>query len=295
MDLWILVTLLAGFCQNLRSALQKNITGRLSTTGASYARFFYAWPFGLLYLFTLTFFVDLPTPTLRFFVYLFFGSVTQIIFTVLLLWLFSFRSFAVGTTFSKLEVLIVAIFGFIILGDTINFYGAVAITVGSFGVILLSQTGAKFELNSVFSRPTLIGILCAACLGISSVFFRGAILSLEGDSFLMNASYCLSYSLILQTFLMGLWFIFFERHELRRLVTEYRRALPIGLSGMVTSALWFIAFSLQNAAYVRALGQIELVFTFLATIFFFRERVTATEVSGIIMILVSIILILLSA
>ena len=43
MELWIPVTLFAAFMQNLRSALQKHIKGKLSTGGAAYVRFCYAW------------------------------------------------------------------------------------------------------------------------------------------------------------------------------------------------------------------------------------------------------------
>jgi hypothetical protein len=48
MELWIPITIAAAFLQNLRSALQKHIKGRLSTSGAAYARFLYAWPLALV-------------------------------------------------------------------------------------------------------------------------------------------------------------------------------------------------------------------------------------------------------
>ena len=49
---------------------------------------------------------------------------------------------------------------------------------------------------------------------------------------------------------------------------------------MIASAGWFTAMTIQNAAYVRALGQIELVFTFAASIFLFHERPNRIEVSA---------------
>ena len=48
-ELWIPVTIVAAFMQNARSALQKHLTGRLSTLGATYVRFLYALPFALVY------------------------------------------------------------------------------------------------------------------------------------------------------------------------------------------------------------------------------------------------------
>ena len=48
-ELWIPLTIAAAFFQNLRSALQKHLKSRLSTAGATYVRFFYAWPFAVIY------------------------------------------------------------------------------------------------------------------------------------------------------------------------------------------------------------------------------------------------------
>ena len=37
---------------------------------------------------------------------------------------------------------------------------------------------------------------------------------------------------------------------------------------------WFTAFTLQKAAYVYALGQVELILSLAASVLFFRESVT---------------------
>ena len=51
--------------------------------------------------------------------------------------------------------------------------------------------------------------------------------------------------------------------------------------------------TLQNAAYVRALGQIELVFTFIASTLFFREKSNAIEIFGIVLIVSGILMLVL--
>ena len=119
LELWIPITIAAAFFQNLRSALQKHLKGRLSTSGASYVRFFYALPLALAYVWGLNTLggMALPAPNVTFFTYCLLGGLTQILFTVFLLWTFAFRNFAVGTTFSKLEVVMVAVLGATILGD----------------------------------------------------------------------------------------------------------------------------------------------------------------------------------
>jgi drug/metabolite transporter (DMT)-like permease len=63
---------------------------------------------------------------------------------------------------------------------------------------------------------------------------------------------------------------------------------------MVASAAWFTAFTIQNAAYVRALGQIELVFTFIVSVFFLKEKSNRMEVFGICAIIAGILILLLA-
>ena len=121
-ELWIPITILAAFSQNLRSALQKHLKSRLSTAGATYVRFFYAVPFAFLYLFILNqfFYLPLPEPKANFIIFGIIGGGTQIIATALLVYLFSFRNFAVGTAYSKTETAQTAVFGLLILGDPLT-------------------------------------------------------------------------------------------------------------------------------------------------------------------------------
>jgi len=299
-EAWIPITIAAAFFQNLRSALQKHLKGRLSNSGAAYARFFYALPIALLLVIALNRFGALEWPQihLRFLFYCTLGGISQILFTVFLLWMFSFRSFAVGTTISKLEVVMVAILGFVILDDTLNPWAILAIVLSSLGLLALGAGQEKLNLRSLLAglshRSTLIGLVCAGWLGASVVFFRAASLSLQHDSVVMAAAFSLTVSLLIQTILMGLWLTLREPGQLSRVVAEWRWAGAVGVSGVLASLGWFTAFTLQNASYVRALGQVELVFTFIATTVFFRERVSSLETLGILLVGGGIILILLA-
>ena len=299
--LWIPITIAAAFLQNLRSALQKAIKGRLSNTGAAYVRFFYAWPFAVIYTWSLTGpgGYNLPSPNTTFLVYCALGGLAQIMFTVVLLWMFSFRSFAVGTTFSKLEVVLIAFLGAVLLGDTVSPLAALAIIIGAVGTILLSLQETKMTvrglLRGMADKVTLIGLLCAALLGASVVFFRGAALTLGHDNFVVAASYTLTIALIMQTLMMGTWFVLFDRDQLKKVILEWKKAMPIGFVGMACSVCWFTAFTLQNAAYVRALGQVELLFTIGASVLIFKERISRLELLAIFLIVCAILLILLAS
>ncbi len=299
MELWIPLTIAAAFFQNIRSALQKNLKGRLSTLGAAYVRFIYALPVAFVYLVGVYFYSGQLIPNLSppFLLYSLLGGLFQIAFTVFLLWLFSFHNFAVGTTFSKLETVMVAIFGLILLGDELTSIVVFAIAMSTVGLIVLSAAQSMLTLRGLLSglwqKTTLIGLFCATFLGASVVFFRAASLSLELDDYLLSASFTLFVVLILQTLIMGVGMWTRDRDNLAKVFIHWRPAVAVGVSGGLTSIGWFTAFTLQNATYVRALGQIELLFTFMATVFFFREKIIAGELLGIALITASIVLILL--
>ena len=284
--LWIPVTIAAAFFQNLRSSLQRHLKGKLSDMGATYVRFAFAWPFAVIWLalLVLGFNLDLPQPNLAFVAWVIAGSVTQIVFTFLLIWLFSYSNFAVGTTLSKTEVLQVALLEAILLREAVTPLAAGAIVVSSIGVLTLSAGKDRLTFCNLFrglgQKSTLIGLASGFFLGASSVLFRGAALSLHHDSLLTSAAFTLVLATLLQTVLVTIWLMIFEKGQISSVVANWRVAATVGFAGWIASICWFTAFTLTNAAYVRALGQVELVFTFLVSVLFFREKVTRAEIGG---------------
>ena len=299
MELWIPLTIAAAFLQNLRSALQKHLHGKLSTLGAAYVRFVYALPVAIVYYAAVRLLGGHPAPEFGtdFLAYALLGGLCQILFTVFLLWLFSFHNFAVGTTFSKLETVMVAIFGLLLLGDRLHAAIVAAIAISALGLVVLSagqtRIGIGGLLRNLWRLPTLIGLACAGWLGASVVLFRAASLSLAQPSFVPAAAFTLLVVLLLQSLLMGLLLRWREPGQLGRVLASWRPALLVGVAGGLGSIGWFSAFTLENATHVRALGQIELLFTYVASVFFFREQVSRLEIAGILLITAAILIILL--
>ncbi|MDJ0776909.1 MAG: DMT family transporter [Gammaproteobacteria bacterium] len=299
MELWIPLTIAAAFLQNLRSMMQKHLRGRLSTLGAAYVRFVYGLPVALVFCIVVLSTSRQPAPAFGydFLTYALLGGICQIMFTVFLLWLFSLHNFAVGTTLSKLETVMVAIFGLLLLGDPLSDPVIIAIIMSSAGLLFLGAGQERMNVASLLYGllrfPTLVGLACAAWLGMSVVLFRAASLSLGLDGFMVAAAFTLSVVLILQTALMGLIIAWREPGQLSLVLRHWRPAALVGISGGLASIGWFSAFTLENATHVRALGQIELLFTFIATVLFFREKITRAEILGIILISAAILIILL--
>ena len=299
-ELWIPLTIAAAFFQNLRSALQKHLKAHLSTGGATYVRFFYAWPFAVLYVWGLNEFGGFAIPAVNatFLVYCLLGGLSQIIFTFLLVWMFSFRNFATGTIYSKTETVQVAILGLLILGDPLSIAAGAAILISLIGVMALSVAGTKITpaslIASLGEKTTLIGLTCGAFLGASVVLFRGGALSLGGEGFIMQAAFTLAVSVVFQTVMMGAYLTVRERGQLKAVIVHWRPSLSVGVAGVLASIGWFSAFTLQNAAYVRALGQIELIFTIIVSAVIFREKIKSQEIVGIAFIIIGILILLLA-
>ena len=293
MELWVVIAIGAAFFQNVRSALQKHLKGRLSTTGVTFSRFVFAVPMIMVVLAVLVLVrgYELPVPNARFGAFVAVGGISQITATALLVHLFGLRSFAVGTTFSKTETIQAALFGIVVLSDAITLMAGVALLVSLVGVVLLSSINGL--RGGVFNRGTRVGIASGTAFAVSGISYRGASLSLESGDFIIRATFTLACVLAFQTVIMAIWLKWKDPRQIGRVLQSWRVSALVGLAGGLASLGWFSAITLQNAAYVKAVGQIELLFTFAASVLIFRERSNRREVGGIILISLGILLLLL--
>jgi drug/metabolite transporter (DMT)-like permease len=299
MFLWIPLTIAAAFLQNVRSALQKHLKGQLGTTGATFVRFGYGFPVAIAYLAGLVFLFDfeLPEPNTTFFSFVAVGGFAQITATALLVTLFDARNFAVGTTYSKTETVQAAIFALVFLGEGISLTATLGILVSLVGVITISAAKGPAGLASIAkswtNRAALTGLASGAFFGIAAISVRGGSLSLGGDGFLVQAGFTLAVMLIFQTIIMATFMAIRNASELRDVLKAWRVAMWVGASGAIASIGWFTAMTIQNAALVRALGQVELIFTIAASVLIFREKIARGELLGILLVVGGILILLL--
>ena len=298
MELWIPITIAAAFLQNLRSVGQKHLKGVMGTTGATFVRFGFGLPFAALYTLVLNRVGGYAFPAIpaEFLGWVVVGGLTQIAATFLLVHLFSFRNFAVGTAYSRTEPAQAALFGLVFLGETVTAGTLMAIAVSVFGVMLISVAHTALTLRNLvmttFSRTALIGLASGTCFGISAVAYRAASLSLGGPAFAMQAAVTLLVVISFQTLIMALWMLARDRAELSRIAAAWKPSLFVGFVGAIASFGWFMAMTLQQAAIVKALAQIEMIFTFASSVFFFKERINRFETIGCILIVCGILLLL---
>ncbi len=294
--LWIIATLAAALVQTGRFALQKRLkSAGLSATGATFARFAFAAPLAALLAAGLLVASGqgIAAPPLRFWLAVVGGGLGQILATMATVALFSLRNFATGIAFTKTETVLVALFSAVFLGEAVSGAGFAAILVGLAGVLLLSlPAGDRWRIGA---RPPVLGLIAGALFGLSAIGYRAATLALpEGDT-LTRAAVTLAAVTCFQSLVMLPWLRWRHPGELTLVFARWRITALVGVTGMLGSLGWFVAFALQNAAYVRAVGQVELVFSALVSWLVFRERASGRELAGIGLLGVSIVLLVLLA
>ncbi len=296
--LWIPITIGAALSQNLRTALQKHLKGRLSTNGANWTRYGFGLPFAYLYVASLHWGLGASWPAIdaAFLGWVVLGGVSQIVATSLLIEAMTRRNFAAGVAYSKTEVVQAALFEFVVLGIAITTGGALAILFATLGVMLISlrQSADPWRefLTGWTDSAALLGLASGGLFGIAAVAFRAASIGLEHPSFLMSAGYTLAWAQTIQTVLLGVWLLWREPGQMRAIAAAWKPATMVGLTGTLGSICWFTAFTIQIAAYVRTLGLIELVFTFLMGRFFFKERASRYEILGVAFLCAGIAMVL---
>ncbi len=300
MDLWIPITLTAALAQTVRFMLQKQLksTG-LSTGGATLARFIYSTPLIALIALGYSRFSDqtLPGTTARFWAFAISGGTAQLLATMCMVALFSHRSFAVGMAFKNTQVLLSVFVGLALLGEGVSAWGFMAILLGLGGVLLLSDPpgGAGAWRQRIMNRAVALGLTAGGLFAISAITYRGASLALaSGDAF-QRAIVTLAIVTLIQTAALVAWLVVRETGEMIRVLTAWRVASLVGMASMVGSICWFWAYTLHNASYVNALGQVELVFSLLVSVFVFSETISRREWQGLALLTGSILLLVLLA
>ena len=297
MPVWIAATFAAALVQTVRFSLQKHLRGAgLSPVGATFARFLFAAPLAaaIAALALAQERIGLPSMGARFWTLAIIGGTNQNFATLATLTLFGERAFAVGIAFTKTETVLVAIFSALILGEAVSPAGFAAIVVGLAGVLVLSvpRDGAAWRL---FTRASALGLTAGSFFGPAAMRFRAATRPLRTGGTPPRSPATLTAVTAFQTAAMSAWLGWRDRAELARVLARWRKVALVGLTGMAGSLMWFVAFTLENAAYVRALGQVELVFSIAASWVLFREKVRARELAGIALISLSIVVLVLAA
>jgi drug/metabolite transporter (DMT)-like permease len=134
-----------------------------------------------------------------------------------------------------------------------------------------------------------LGLLSGAFFAFAGVGVRGATLELATDDLILRAGFALAMVTATQAIGMTLWFAWRDPAQIRRVARAWKPVSMVGATSLAGSYCWFAAFSLQTAAFVYALGQIEVIFSILGGALIFKERLSRKEIIGITLLMVSLV------
>jgi drug/metabolite transporter (DMT)-like permease len=296
--IWLPITLAAALFQCWRTALQQKLRGQLSVNGAAVVRYLYGVPVGMLLLgaYLLAFGGGLPAPNLPFLLLCAAGGLGQILGTNLLIMAFGHRGFAVGTAYAKTEAVQGAILALVLLGEHISALAWGGIALGVSGVLWLSLAGraltARELLRATVQPAALCGLTAGFFFALTSVLVKAANLELPGDDPILRALATLVATNILQTIMQGGWLLAREPEQVRAVLASWRTSAQVGALSACGSACWFTGFALAPVALVRAVGQVEILFTLLFSRFYLRETPSRAEVAGALVVVLGVVLVL---
>lgn len=297
--LWIPLTVFAAAAQTVRNTAQRHLVNDLGTLGATLVRFLYGMPVLAAYLGLVLLLGDAPQPALTwaFAGWVVVAAVSQMAGTALLLRSMEERSFAIGLVYSKSEVIQVAIFSVLFLGETLSPLAIAAVLVATAGVVLLSPHGPSIHgTHHGWADPAaLYGLASGAAFAISVVGYRGANLALDAGSPFLAAAETLFWSQLLQAVLLIGWLLARSPSIVLRALQQWRVSMFAGVAGALASLANVTALALAPASQVRTLILVEVVFSYFVSRRVFREQMNRRELAGIVLVMIGVVLIVSTA
>lgn len=299
MPLWIAITVAAALFQNIRTTMQQKIRHVLSVDGANFIRYLYGAPLALAMVAFLVWGTGRQVPHLNadFLIKVTIAGLGQIIATSLMIHAFSLRNYAVGTVYSKTETLFVALFATFVASEPLTLGSWMGILICLIGVAILSVRGSFTNIRNVLADLThkgaVYGILSGVFFAIAAGMIREASKDLTSGDFMIRGITTLATMNTIQIVLMLAYLSYSDRSQFGKIWVNWRSSIWVGIFSVLGSAGWALAMTLENAALVRAVGQIELVFTFIASHVILKERPSAGEWIGSLAVVGGVVLILL--
>ncbi len=293
--LWIPLTVFAAGAQTVRNTAQRHLVTELGTLGATLVRFLYGMPVLALWLGAVLALGGSPQPTLTwaFGGWVVVAGLSQMAGTALLLRAMEERSFAIGLVYSKSEVIQVALFSVLFLGETLSAVAVAAIVVATLGVVLLTpRPPATAGVDRGWADPAAFyGLASGSAFAISVVGYRGANLALHAGSPFLAAAETLFWSQLLQTVLLTAWLLARKPAIVLAALRQWRVSIFAGVAGAAASLANVTALAIAPASQVRTLILIEVVFSYFVSRRVFRESMNRRELAGIILVMAGVVLI----
>lgn len=298
---WIAIAIFAALMQAVRTAAQKTLNQRMSNLATTYVRSLFGMPIMIAYLIAVEAIEPhgIPRLTGGYLWMTFLGAVAQVLATMLLIYMFKLKNFAIGTMLTKVDIVMTAIIGSQFFSERLSWLGLLALLVVLAGVILMSvaKSGSAAFKNwqgsltaPLTDLPTQVALACAFLFSLSYLFLREATLLAGPGTAVWRGAWTVVIAIVMQVAGVGVWLWLKERDQFAAIRPNMGLATFIGTTSALGSIGWFTAFAMQNASYVRAVGQIEVVFTLMISALYFRERIRPLEYWGIALTVLGVLM-----
>jgi drug/metabolite transporter (DMT)-like permease len=297
MAIWLPATIFGGFFQSWRTAVQQRVRAELSVNAAGLVRYLYGFPTALLLLWVYTAWhhTRLPEIDPSFLPFALAAGIVQVIATNLLIMSFGYRNYVVGTAYAKTEAVQGAFLAMIMLGELLSPLTWLGVAVGVAGVIVLSTNGERLHVRQLVQPAALCGLGAGFLFALTSIFVKRATFALQTGDKVHAALMTLVTVLLLQTVMQGSYILLRERDQVHKIFRSWRVSGQVGVLAALGSACWFTAFATAPVALVRAVGQVEVIFTLLFGRFYLKEPLSRTELIGLLTVGIGVVLALLGS
>jgi drug/metabolite transporter (DMT)-like permease len=284
--IWLPATFLAAFFQAWRTAVQQRVRAELSVNAAGLVRYLYGLPVSCL---LLTAYIGvrgymLPNIGSGFFPNAALGGFAQVIGTTLLILAFGHRNFVVGTAYAKTEAVQGAVLAMIMLGERLSSMTWIGIGVGVVGVVVLSTGGRRPRFADLMQPAALCGLGAGFAFALTAIFVKRATFAVATHDKVYAALITLVAVLAIQLLMQGTYVGLREREQMPKVFRTWQVSGQVGLLAALGSACWFTGFATAPVALVRAVGQIEVIFTLGFGRFYLKEALRHSELVGLLLV-----------
>jgi drug/metabolite transporter (DMT)-like permease len=289
--IWLPATLLAGLFQAWRTAVQQRVRAELSVNAAGLVRYLYGLPVAcvLLGAYVTARGAALPHLARSFLPYAALGGFAQVIGTTLLILAFGHRNYVVGTAYAKTEAVQGAVLAMLLLGELLSPLTWLGIAIGVIGVVVLSTGGQRLRLADLAQPAALCGLGAGFCFALTSIFVKRATFAVATGDKPFAALIVLVVVLFLQLVMQGAYVLLREREEVPKVFRTWRVSGQVGLLAAFGSACWFTGFATAPVALVRAVGQVEVIFTLGFGRLYLKEPLKRNEFAGLMLVALGVI------
>lgn len=298
---WIVLALAAGTLQVLRNALAQRLGRNVPHALNAWARFTFNLPFTATLLCVFALVWGWPALDASFWGWTAACAATQSTAHLCFVAALRHLPFQRTVVLHKLEVAMAPLLGVLLFAEFPSASGWLGIGMCAAGAVALNaaRPGAalhhvlRLERGAWLALGSGLGVALASfCLKQACECFLAA--NGAGESrHLQAAVHALVHAAWMQAAVLTAWLLWRERGAFAALRGRLGECVRFGAASAACSLCWFWAYSLALVAYVKALGQVELVVAACYSHFVLREGGVFRQLPAIVLVLAGILTVLL--